>query len=125
MNIFSELKFTIEDTGVGLSKEDQKGLFQDYSNLNKNYFSMNKDGSGLGLSICKKIVEKLGNNNIQCKSDRHLTQFSFSMFDYYKKPNDSQNIIKEDSLEINDSIDEVETVIVQIPKISKDIKNFK
>ena len=45
----------IEDTGVGISPENIKKLFQDYSRLDEHQ-ELNHKGTGLGLSICKNLV---------------------------------------------------------------------
>lgn len=44
------LKFTVTDTGVGISEQDIHDLFTPSA----------RTGSGLGLSICKKLIEKMG-----------------------------------------------------------------
>jgi len=49
----------IEDSGVGISKENIAKLFQDYSRLDE-HNDMNHKGTGLGLSICKNLVEQMG-----------------------------------------------------------------
>lgn len=53
------LQFTVWDTGIGISEEDQKGLFQPFqqieSPLTKKYA-----GTGLGLNISKRLVELHG-----------------------------------------------------------------
>ncbi|WMM26258.1 HAMP domain-containing sensor histidine kinase [Tissierella sp. MB52-C2] len=46
--------FSIKDNGVGISKEDQKKMFEKFYKGDK---SRNTDGNGLGLSIVKRIVE--------------------------------------------------------------------
>jgi two-component system, sensor histidine kinase and response regulator len=46
---------TVEDTGIGISKEDTGLLFQDFVRI-KNSKTKFVTGSGLGLSIAKKIV---------------------------------------------------------------------
>lgn len=57
----SNLLIAIEDTGIGIQNKDIPKLFKDHSKLwDKTSAEMNKIGSGLGLSICKKIVEKIG-----------------------------------------------------------------
>ncbi|MEK7735492.1 MAG: ATP-binding protein, partial [Nitrospirota bacterium] len=53
------IEISVTDTGIGISSEDQKRLFQPFqqfeSPLTKKY-----EGTGLGLSISKKIVELHG-----------------------------------------------------------------
>ncbi|MEE4256379.1 MAG: ATP-binding protein [Bacteroidales bacterium] len=52
----SKLKITVEDTGIGMSKEELAHLFQEFVRI-KNDKTRNITGSGLGLSIVKKLVE--------------------------------------------------------------------
>jgi signal transduction histidine kinase/HAMP domain-containing protein len=49
-NNFIQVK--VEDTGMGIKKEDMPTLFQEFMQLQKNM-----GGTGLGLSICKKTIE--------------------------------------------------------------------
>ncbi len=52
------LRVSIKDTGVGLAKEDQKRIFNAFTQAkNTETFT---GGSGLGLSICKKLAEHMG-----------------------------------------------------------------
>ena len=50
------IRFWIRDNGPGLTPEEQAKLFIPFTRLNQ----MNTSGSGLGLSIARQIVEKLG-----------------------------------------------------------------
>lgn len=51
--------FEIQDTGYGIEPEKQAEIFEFFSHIeNKN--TDNKEGSGIGLSLCKKIINLHG-----------------------------------------------------------------
>ena len=50
-----ELEFYLEDTGIGIEKEQLPHIFERFVKLNSFVH-----GTGLGLSICQSIVEQLG-----------------------------------------------------------------
>lgn len=52
------LQFSIEDTGIGINKEDIPLLFKSFSQLNNSY-SREYSGTGLGLALSKQLVEML------------------------------------------------------------------
>lgn len=49
----------IHDTGIGIPEEDKKKIFEKYYQVKSGAVS-STGGSGLGLVICKKVVEDLG-----------------------------------------------------------------
>ncbi|MCX6278286.1 MAG: ATP-binding protein [Bacteroidetes bacterium] len=55
----SDLKFFVKDTGVGFKKESQANIFDSFMQGNPSD-TRGYEGSGLGLSIVKGIVELLG-----------------------------------------------------------------
>ncbi|MFT5661307.1 MAG: signal transduction histidine kinase/CheY-like chemotaxis protein [Sulfurimonas sp.] len=61
-------KFSVCDTGVGISQEDQKKLFNSFTQID-NVYQKSASGSGLGLMICKKIIEKLHHGRIWVESE--------------------------------------------------------
>ena len=54
------LKIKVVDTGVGISDNDQKGLFQVFGMVHKYRDEFNMKGAGLGLTISQKLVKMLG-----------------------------------------------------------------
>ena len=68
LNDKSTLRFTIKDTGIGMSKDFLPHIFDAFSQEDGS--STNKYGSsGLGLAITKNIVEMM-NGNIQVESEK-------------------------------------------------------
>ena len=53
-NEFNFIKFVIEDTGIGIAKENQSKIFDKFTQIDRN----NEDyqGTGLGLSIVKRLI---------------------------------------------------------------------
>jgi signal transduction histidine kinase/CheY-like chemotaxis protein len=49
----------VSDTGIGISKEDQEIIFDEFRQVSQGY-NRQYEGSGLGLTITKKFVEKMG-----------------------------------------------------------------
>ena len=62
----ARLLFTVRDTGIGIPKENLESLFQSFTQLDSSN-TRKYGGVGLGLSICKGIVEKMG-GTIEAKS---------------------------------------------------------
>jgi signal transduction histidine kinase/DNA-binding response OmpR family regulator len=56
---YLEVKFTVRDTGMGIPKDKRDELFKEFSQLEPGT-ARKFGGSGLGLSICKKLVEMQG-----------------------------------------------------------------
>lgn len=56
---YIKFKLSIQDFGCGISEKQLKGLFINFNNLEE-HRKTNPSGRGLGLSICKMIVEQMG-----------------------------------------------------------------
>jgi signal transduction histidine kinase len=54
-----QLVFEVRDTGIGISKEAQHQIFKPFSQV-ESHRSRNYGGSGLGLTISKKLVNNMG-----------------------------------------------------------------
>lgn len=61
------VQMRVEDTGVGIKKQDLDKLFVSFSQLNS-YQSHNKEGTGLGLTIAKSLTQMMG-GDIQVESE--------------------------------------------------------
>lgn len=74
-----ELFFIVVDTGIGIDKADQDKLFKSFSQVDAS-ISRKFGGTGLGLNICKQLVELMG-GNIGVESEKNKgTTISFSIW---------------------------------------------
>lgn len=72
------LEFRVCDTGVGISDEQQKRLFQAFSQ-GDNSVTRNYGGTGLGLVISKRLIEQMG-GSIRLKSTENVgSSFIFTV----------------------------------------------
>ncbi|MEJ7931674.1 ATP-binding protein [Ramlibacter sp. AN1015] len=55
------VRFSVRDTGIGIAPELQASLFQDFSQL-QSPLQKRLRGTGLGLSLSKRLAELLGGN---------------------------------------------------------------
>ena len=53
------VRLTVADTGIGIKPEDEALLFMPFRQIESD-LSRHHDGTGLGLPICKKLVELMG-----------------------------------------------------------------
>lgn len=70
--------FEVADTGIGISDENQDRLFDPFIQFNESYVR-NRRGVGLGLSICKRLVELMGGGMSVISEAGQGTSFAFSL----------------------------------------------
>ncbi len=61
------IKYVVKDNGMGISEEFQKTMYQSFSRASDSRTNKTQ-GSGLGLTICKQMVD-LMNGTIDCESE--------------------------------------------------------
>ncbi len=84
-------KFSIQDNGIGIPEEYRDKIFKPYKQLHtKDKF----EGTGMGLAICKKIVEKHG-GTISFESELEKgTTFYFTILSTLQ-PEENQEVMEE------------------------------
>ena len=123
-----ELFFIIKDTGIGIDKADKDKLFQSFSQVDAS-ISRKYGGTGLGLNICKQLVELMG-GKIEVESEKNKgSTFSFSIWTGISKEDENTLTQTEDmrpSLALSSSADEEEGEIdsVRIYGTAENLENL-
>lgn len=73
-----ELEFKVSDTGIGIPKNKMDRLFKSFSQID---FSMTRKygGTGLGLVICKNLIELMSGTITVTSVEREGTSFIFTI----------------------------------------------
>ena len=72
------MRIVIEDNGVGIKKENLGKIFKDYSRLEE-HEGMNAKGTGLGMNICKRIIEQMGGKCSIDSEEGHGTEVTIDL----------------------------------------------
>ncbi len=103
---------TVRDTGIGISKDKMKNLYQRF--LDGDYRKMNVKGTGIGLSLVNDLV-RLHHGNIHCDSkEGQGTTFTVvipilrSAFSTDELSEDKTVVLKTDNLLLKDIVTPIE-----------------
>jgi CheY-like chemotaxis protein len=72
------LAFRVSDTGIGISKEAQEIIFNEFTQADGSH-TREYGGTGLGLAISKKMVEQMGGRLCVSSEPGKGAQFSFRL----------------------------------------------
>ncbi len=72
------LKINVSDTGIGLSKEQRERLFKAFSQANSSD-TRQFGGTGLGLLICRQLIEQMGGAITMSSEPGKGSVFSFTL----------------------------------------------
>ncbi len=73
-----EIKFSVKDTGIGISKSDQGKIYQKFYR-SEDYRTRETSGTGLGLYVATKLAHKIGTKIELTSRLNHGSTFSFSL----------------------------------------------
>ena len=100
---FDHVQITVQDTGIGIAEDEQAKIFERFKQVDP-VLSRNHEGSGIGLSLVKSLVE-LHNGTITVKSSYGIgTTFTINL--PILKVDDHMNDLNK--FETNDSVEKIE-----------------
>ena len=98
------IKAEVEDTGIGIKESALSKIFSDYKRDEEDTEKRTIEGTGLGLSLCKELVEKMG-GSISVNSEYHVGSTFFFNF--------NQKIVDCEVLAEVKDIDNTSTIIYE------------
>ncbi|MDB5167656.1 MAG: putative Multi-sensor signal transduction histidine kinase [Candidatus Saccharibacteria bacterium] len=73
-----DIKFSVKDSGIGISKSDQAKIYQKFYR-SEDYRTRETNGTGLGLYVAAKLAHKVGTKIELVSRLNHGSTFSFSL----------------------------------------------
>jgi signal transduction histidine kinase/CheY-like chemotaxis protein len=74
----SELRFEVKDTGIGIPSEKQSQIFEAFSQVDGSV-TRRFGGTGLGLTICSRLVERMGGSISVSSTAEQGSTFTFTV----------------------------------------------
>jgi len=74
----ARIRFCVADTGIGLAPEQVQGLFGLFTQADDS-MSRQYGGTGIGLALCKRLVEMMGGTIEVASEQGHGSEFSFAL----------------------------------------------
>ncbi len=72
------IEVSVRDTGIGIAPQDQEAVFEEFRQVGRDYMSK-QEGTGLGLALCKRLVELHGGRIWLESSPGHGSTFYFAL----------------------------------------------
>lgn len=115
------LKFCCRDTGIGMSSEFLNHVFEPFTQENKSSRTQYM-GTGLGMSITKNIVDKMGGTITVQSVKGEGTVFEFTVPLKINKENYILN--EKDKVHVNDSMSGIKVILAEDNALNMEIAKF-
>ena len=91
----AKLFFSVRDNGIGISKEDQKKVFQSFEQADTREISR-RQGNGLGLAISSRLVQLMGSDIMLESEPGEGSEFSFTLqLEFAREKKEEQEKVSE------------------------------
>ncbi len=114
------IEFKCEDTGVGMSNEYQKHIFEPFSQENE-LIKSKYNGTGLGMPITKNIVEKMG-GSISFTSEKDVGTTFDVLIPF--KINKQADITNRDDAPVLNSLEGLNILLAEDNDLNMEIASF-
>jgi len=110
------VRFSVEDTGIGLSEAAQAKLFQPFVQADGST-TRKFGGTGLGLAICRRLVQLMGDDIVLHSSEGEGSTFSFTLKFAVGEVSDITHPAKEATA----NLDDLHLLLVDDDAVARDV----
>lgn len=120
---YASFEFKVEDTGIGISKQYLKTIFEPFTR-EKTVTQNRIEGTGLGMSIVKRLVDLMeGNIGIQSEPG-HGTTISITLSFPIPEDSESVSLIEKDESHFNFNLAGKRILLVEDNELNREIAKF-
>ncbi|HEY4209856.1 MAG TPA: ATP-binding protein [Steroidobacteraceae bacterium] len=92
------VRFGVQDTGIGISADDQSRIFDEFTQVN-NPLQARVKGTGLGLPLCRRLAQLLG-GDVKVQSELGVgSTFTATVPAHYSEPTHAITVVEDTTFE--------------------------
>lgn len=111
------LRFTVEDTGIGIAEKDRDKIFQSFSQVDGS-ITRRYGGTGLGLSISKQLVEMM-DGQIDFKSRKNMGSRFYFTIPFKEAESMSRSDESQGKIQIPEASRELRILLVEDDRVNQ------
>lgn len=119
-NNIASLRFSVEDSGIGIPSDRLEYIFDRFTQVESQQYNKRFNGVGLGLAICKQLIEVMG-GNIRVQSQAHKGSLFWFVLPFEVPEHDTAQGNFADGADVNQVINKNRLLLVEDHPINQKV----
>jgi len=124
-NNFADIIITVEDSGIGIPEKQQKEIFRAFKQQT-GQSTRKFGGTGLGLTISKKLIEAMGGTVNLISKENEFSKFTVNFFDIKTEDKTTNSELPDCKKEYNIEFEKAKILVIDNIELNRNliIENF-